>query len=68
MIRSYLTIASRRRKIITNWMSSWESIDGTNSLFIKRPVGTLIVLLRPGMGTGQDMDELEDPLTAFSFM
>ena len=54
-------------------MSSWESIDGTNSLFIKRPVGTLIVLtvFRLGMdteATGQDMtmDELqvEDQLSA----
>ena len=53
-------------------MSSWESIEDTNSLFIKRPVGTLIVLivfLRLGMetgATGQDMtmDELEDQLSA----
>ena len=33
------------KEILTNWMSSWESIDDTNSLLIKRPVGTLIVLL-----------------------
>ena len=32
----------------TDWMRSCESTEGTNSLLIKRPVGTVIVLLSFG--------------------
>jgi len=33
----------------TDWMSSWESTEGTNSLLMKRPVDTVISLLRRGI-------------------
>lgn len=32
----------------TDWIRSWESTEGTNSLLMKRPVGTVIVLLSFG--------------------
>lgn len=41
-------------------MSSWESIDGTNSLLIKRPVGTLIFFPRLGTAIEATRDMMMD--------
>ena len=43
-----------RDSIGTYWMSSLESTDGTNSLLMKRPVGTFMCLLLVGILTETD--------------